>query len=489
MRYLFFLIAIFANNNNYAQPNKAYNIQGDNYTKQKKYDDAFSSYVIGVNNSDEYSINKMIELEWENYIQAQDLSPYYNKLLKIAEKNSAAAYLVGFMLLKGYGCTQDKLAAYNWFVKSAFANNYKGMIWLGYCYESGYGVAIDGKEAVKWWEKALIYKKNSITYRHLAKAYKSGLKNLEKDVVLAIKNYRYASIYGNVYDSLFYADYIRDNENGEGIEKNNQEAFSYYKAMHDRHKSGEILDPSFRYARMLWGDFKGIQPDEEKSNTVLEYIVNQPSKLFNDNSLKISTYKNLAYSYFSGSGVEKSYKKAGELFEYGYFNIDSTTFTKEQLERYAYCVKNETALAGGCQLAIRLYLKNIEAPQFGDTYNNLANIFLNNYTCKNYKEAYKYYLKSYNAAATPNNEKAISCNQIGYLYYNGYGITKDFVIAMDWFTKASGMGSGTAMDWIASMYENGEGVSKSKKKAIEWAEKAIAAGNKDAQKRINRLKK
>jgi hypothetical protein len=72
-------------------------------------------------------------------------------------------------------------------------------------------------------------------------------------------------------------------------------------------------------------------------------------------------------------------------------------------------------------------------------------------------------------------------NNLGYMYENGYGTTKDILEAFNWYKKAAEQGDAVAMTNLGKGYYNGTGVAKNEKEAEAWLKKAIEKGNNDAK--------
>ena len=68
------------------------------------------------------------------------------------------------------------------------------------------------------------------------------------------------------------------------------------------------------------------------------------------------------------------------------------------------------------------------------------------------------------------------CN-LGYMYKNGFGVTKDYKKAVECYTKLAEQGYAPGQYNLGVMYENGHGVTKDLKKAVEWYTKAAEQGN------------
>ena len=101
---------------------------------------------------------------------------------------------------------------------------------------------------------------------------------------------------------------------------------------------------------------------------------------------------------------------------------------------------------------------------------------------KDYLKAMEWYQK---AAAQGN---ANAQNNIGVLYENGgFGVEQDYSKAMEWYQKATLQGVARAQYHIGILYLNGLGVPQNSEKAIEWLKKAAEQGDEDAKKELEKL--
>lgn len=66
---------------------------------------------------------------------------------------------------------------------------------------------------------------------------------------------------------------------------------------------------------------------------------------------------------------------------------------------------------------------------------------------------------------------------LGYCYYSGDGVVKDFKKALEWFQKAADNGSVYGQFRMGWAYSQGEGVDKDLKLAVSWYRKAADNGN------------
>ncbi len=66
---------------------------------------------------------------------------------------------------------------------------------------------------------------------------------------------------------------------------------------------------------------------------------------------------------------------------------------------------------------------------------------------------------------------------LGFMYYNGYGVLKDYKKAFKWYTKAAQKGNSKAQTDLGIIYIYGNGVLKDMKMAKYWIKKAYDNGN------------
>ena len=182
----------------------------------------------------------------------------------------------------------------------------------------------------------------------------------------------------------------------------------------------------------------------------------------------------LAMMYNDGTGVYIDKNKCKEW-------LRKANGLNEPLSMYGYiswCLDNKEQ--GKMYSQIFNDIKNLA--KSGDVFAEvrLGFMYENGYgVSKNYSKAIEWYKK-----ATENgNTKAQ--NSLGDMYYLGNGVTKDYSKAIEWYRKAAEQGYAIAQYNLGYMYDNGKGVSKDYSKAVEWYKKAAKNGNINA---INELK-
>ena len=138
---------------------------------------------------------------------------------------------------------------------------------------------------------------------------------------------------------------------------------------------------------------------------------------------------NLGLMYLDGKGVEKDVEKAKSIFQ--------SVIDQECVEGYMGmgCIADEE--------------KSYEAAY--ENYNKVLEE----------KEPYFMYF---------------ACNQIGWLYQNGFGVEQDYSLAMEYFEKSFDLGSPVAMNNIGWSYQNGFGVEQDYTLAFEWYMKSANLG-------------
>jgi serine/threonine protein kinase len=76
---------------------------------------------------------------------------------------------------------------------------------------------------------------------------------------------------------------------------------------------------------------------------------------------------------------------------------------------------------------------------------------------------------------------------LGVMYQNGAGVEKDDSEAVKWFQKAADRGNSAGIYHLAIKYERGEGVARNVEKAVELYQKAADMGNVEAGRRLRLL--
>ena len=87
---------------------------------------------------------------------------------------------------------------------------------------------------------------------------------------------------------------------------------------------------------------------------------------------------------------------------------------------------------------------------------------------------YENAVRLYERAAAGNDMYAM--NNLGDMYYNGRGVKRSWVDAMQWYRQGADKGNADAQHAVGMMYERGESVKKDATQAVQWYTKAANQG-------------
>lgn len=93
--------------------------------------------------------------------------------------------------------------------------------------------------------------------------------------------------------------------------------------------------------------------------------------------------------------------------------------------------------------------------------------------------------RHYSGAADLFNQAALAgsadaMENLGFIYEEGLGVTRDYDRARQWYEKAAARGSSSAMQSLGALFRYEPGLPTNYPRARDWFEKAAAAGNVDA---------
>ena len=167
-------------------------------------------------------------------------------------------YAYGVCYEKGWGVDEDSKEALAWYLKAANQGNGPAYNSLGNFYRSGIGVTADAKKAFEWYLKGAAAKDDQAML-NLGNCYYYGM-GTDKDVQKAVKWWDDAAKAGNAYamammgDSYFF---------GLGVDKDLKKAVEYYGPASDKgissaqyrlgvlYYTGEGVEQDQTYAKLL----------------------------------------------------------------------------------------------------------------------------------------------------------------------------------------------------------------------------------------------
>ena len=100
---------------------------------------------------------------------------------------------------------------------------------------------------------------------------------------------------------------------------------------------------------------------------------------------------------------------------------------------------------------------------------------------RNYAEAVAWFRKS---AAAGN---AWGQTDLGWMYNNGWGVARDYAEAMKWYRLAAAQGDALAQNNLGVMYRDSLGVPRDLDQALAWFRKAASGGDARAQQSLRHL--
>jgi TPR repeat protein len=85
---------------------------------------------------------------------------------------------------------------------------------------------------------------------------------------------------------------------------------------------------------------------------------------------------------------------------------------------------------------------------------------------KDYSKAMRWYQLAVNQNET------VAYNDIGFMYHNGYGVSRDYITSIEYYLKGASGNEKYSMSNIGNLFLNGYGVSVDTYKALEWFNKS-----------------
>ncbi|RUM61155.1 MAG: hypothetical protein DSY66_02815 [Persephonella sp.] len=237
----------------------------------------------------------------------------------------------------------------------------------------------------------------------------------------------------------------------DGIKQDYQEAIKYYE------KACDLEEPTACHnLGLIYLHGKGVGKDLRKAVKSLKEACNLGlSPACEDLSKAFKKLKKRKKYYITPANLQKSIHKCMSgnrniCVDIGNYFISEEDYTE----------------------AKRFFLK---ACYMGDPLgcNNLGLMYFYGYGVKqDFRKAYNLFKKACDKG------EAVSCNNIGSFYYFGYGVKKDYDKAMKYYKKACDMGSSLACKNLAIMYQYGYGTVVDEDKATKIYKRGCKQSNK-----------
>ncbi|MHB9147353.1 MAG: hypothetical protein ACYC2U_02825 [Candidatus Amoebophilus sp.] len=327
----------------------------------------------------------------------------------------------------------------------------KALIEVARRYKDGVGTAVNYEEARQWYEKAkeqgpaADQEAYAEALFSLAQMYQTSLVKVEEketekgkekgsgELQIAIELYQQADERGHAGAAYELGKLY---QNGEGVEKNEEEAAKFFK------KAAKLGHPGGEY------ELGRMHENNKEYKEAHQYY--RRAANHNNADAQFNLAQMYRESLIKVEGRESEKEKGKEKREDENFSL------KEVVKLY-----QEAAKQGHAEAAYEL----------GQAYETeLGEVK------QNYGKARKWYQVS----AQGGNAKARY--SLGRIYQNGWGLRrKDEVQASIWYKAAAKQGHREAQFELGRMYENGLGIGKDPKKARKWYEMAADQKHVEAQ--------
>jgi TPR repeat protein len=404
---------------------------------------------------------------------------------KAVKGDTGAMRRVGMLYYYGISVQQNFLKANEWLNKAAAKGNTEAMVQLAGMYEDGEGVKQDATKAITWLKKAAD-KGNIEAIVNLGELYEEG-ELVPKNLPEAVKYYQIAadkgSVDGMISLGLAYME-------GNGLKADQQLALSWLQKAVDKGEPVALRYLADYYEEPDMGNdcpkavecymkaadmgdtlslravgeivMAGTCPTAD-TNKIIPWMQAYAEKGYGDAAYFMARF------HIDGRGVKQSLAKAMDYF------IKDAEFRMKKGELQSNSMKNLFLLYNINKLSLTRQERLLQwlettAATTNDGYimSGLGYIYTNKEeaTAQDYTNAMSWSTKAANKG------NATGLYNIGYLYANGLGVTKDDKTAFTWIQKAAVKGDKIAMATLADFYDKGEGTAKDPIKAAEWKKKA-----------------
>ena len=354
---------------------------------------------------------------------------------------------LGDIYREGRNIAKDDKKAFEWYKKSADANNPYGIVWTAYNLEKGIGTTQNLSESTRLYEKcASIESENKLYCQENYGMALYEARGITQNIALAIDVLQAPAQSGKVRSQTTLANSyssINDQAN----------ATKWFLAAAQQ---GDFESQRYVGNRIRSG--MGIKKDVKLG---LEWLTKSAS------SGLITAQTDLADLYRNGEG--KDIPKNPSLALYWYMEAAKQGDKNAQFTVGYMYGTGEGAIRNYFE-AVNWYRKAADQGDATAQYNLGYMYYSGQGVAQNYTEAMKWYQK----AADQGDASALG--NLGFMYNNGQGVTKDYKKAYDLYTKAAEKGNVTAMNNIGAMFDNGKYVQQNYTEAARWYLRAAEAG-------------
>lgn len=419
-------------------------------------EEAASYYNMAAAKGDAEAKNRASELSIPKSFGVEQLIDVFKQMAESG--NCLNEYRCATLLLKAAWSNEDRVEAFNMFVRAANDGSPEAINQVAMMYRDGTGIPKDLKKMEEYYQKGVDfgYVPSMIA---LGDIYTQG-KLLPRDENKAFDNILKAAKLGDSNSMYKVANLYKD---GIGVQPSKDKSDywfdKYVKTMYSQHRLWAvdyIRSGSVKTDCNVIDLFKDVA-DTSNSLAMINLIPilqleNKPVDQYLDElqfkaeNHNVDAIRRIGTLYYDGAGVDRDYSVALR-----WYTVASDLGDSWSKNRLAEMYRDGKGTDIDLEKAISLYF---ELAKQGNT-NALANLItIATSSPSFYSTIFDRALKMLINIAYSGNLDAIK--RVGNLYYDGVGVAKDYSEASYWYKKASILGDNWAKNRLAEMYRDGK---------------------------------
>ena len=280
----------------------------------------------------------------------------------------------------------------------------------------------------------------------------------QKNYAEAFKYFNMAATMNDV-ESMVYTGYMC--LNGLGGQKDSKTAVYWYSKAADKGNAEAQYRLGYCYSQG-----EGVAKDEEEAAYWWRKAADQG---------RAEGQYLIGICYYNGQGVKQNTEMA--IYWWKLAAKQGHEESQKLLAQYGQ-IDNEQQPVEELSEDEKLYAENIKAAKQGDAESQIV-IGYCFYNGKGVSQDYVQAVSWYRKAAEQGN--AIAQYLLANCYYNGEGVDQDLVQTAAWYRKSAEQGYASAQSALGACYVTGTGVDKDLTQGLDWARKAAEQGDASSQ--------